>query len=99
MDVHTRRVTCGRLQGQVILESPTQWAEPDVQVEEPAVPVLVFLGQTSKTQPKPPAHILHHPDRPAEGRVAAVAELQDRTHHHQVHCVLPPQRLPGQRSK
>ncbi|TNN57286.1 hypothetical protein EYF80_032475 [Liparis tanakae] len=88
--------TCRRFQGQPVLQSPAEGAEPDVQVEQPGVPSPVVVGEAGVAEAEPPAHVLEDPDRPVEGRVPEVPELQDRVLQDQVHRTLTPSsRLAG----
>lgn len=55
----------------------------------------MVVGEAGVAEAEPPAHVLEDPDRPVEGRVREVPELQDRVLQDQVHGVLTPQRLGG----
>lgn len=86
-------LTCWRLQCELVLQSPAQRPEPDVQVEEPAVLSPVVLREAGVTQTQPPPHVLQDSHRPVLQRAGGVLQLQNRALHDQIHRVLTPQRL------
>lgn len=89
-------ITCGRFQGEAVLHSPAQGAEPEVQVEEPGVLGAVLVGEARVPQAEAPPHVLDDAGGPVEEGVGGVLELQDGAFQDQVHRVLTPEGLRGE---